>query len=144
MKRIKAKWHRRFIELAHHIALWSKDPRTKVGAVITRRKKIVSIGFNGAPAGTKDKHIKRSLEVKYRRTIHAETNAILSAGVDLTGTTIYCTHFPCAQCAAKIIQVGIKKVVFPAIPDEFGERWASEIAEAKAMFCEAGVKLKQV
>jgi deoxycytidylate deaminase len=61
------KWDRRFLDLAAHVAQWSKDASTKVGAVITdSRKRIVSIGFNGYPANVDDSKVP-SREEKLQR-----------------------------------------------------------------------------
>ena len=49
------KWDMRFLELAALVATWSKDPSTQVGAVIVdSAKRIVSVGFNGAPRGVQE------------------------------------------------------------------------------------------
>jgi dCMP deaminase len=133
-----SKWTERFLELSEFVAGWSKDPSTKVGAVIAEGKRIVSIGFNGPPAGTHDSDILPRDE-KLRRTIHAETNAILFARRDLTGCTIYVSRPPCSQCAAKIIQAGIKVVVARSAPKDFVERWQDDLTTASNMFYEAGV-----
>ena len=54
------KWDHRFLALAEHISHWSKDPSTKVGAVITHRsKRVVSMGFNGLPAGVAPRALRR-------------------------------------------------------------------------------------
>ena len=45
----QVKWDKRFLELSRHVSNWSKDPSTKVGAIITDGIKIVSMGFNGLP-----------------------------------------------------------------------------------------------
>ena len=107
-----ADWHKRFLTLAEHIAGWSKDPSTKVGAVIVdQQRRIVSTGYNGFPQGVVD-NPQLPRERKLMRTLHAEANAILFAKRDLSGCTIYVTHHPCAHCAAMIIQAGIKRVVY--------------------------------
>ena len=61
------KWDHRFLALAEHISHWSKDPSTKVGAVITHRsKRVVSMGFNGLPAGVEDTEERlTNREIKY-------------------------------------------------------------------------------
>lgn len=132
-------WQQRFIGLAQHVAGWSKDPSTKVGAVIVDNcNRIVSLGFNGPPAHTDDTKI-TTRDVKLMRTIHAEANAILFARRDLVGDTLYVTHHPCAHCAALIIQAGISFVYYPPISAAFIERWYADITQAKTMFDEAGV-----
>jgi dCMP deaminase len=136
------KWHHRFLELANTVAQWSKDPSTKVGAVITLNKRIVSLGFNGFPAGTDDsEEIYQDRDRKLRRTIHAERNALLFAQRDLTECTIYVTHPPCSQCAGDIIQSEIKTVVYAKPEGEFKVRWLDDCVEALKMFREAGVEV---
>jgi len=111
----KAKWHTRFFRLAQHIAGWSKDPSMKVAAVIVDEEHhILAHGYNGFPRGVKDteeRYEDRSL--KYPMVVHAEVNAVLAAGHDLTGATLYSTAMPCPDCMGVIIQAGIKTVVFP-------------------------------
>lgn len=132
-------WQQRFIDLATHIATWSKDPSTRVGAVIVDdNKRIVSVGFNGPPRFTHDNPA-RERPARLLRTLHAEENAILFAGGDLSGCALYSSHHPCAHCAAQIIQVGIAVVRYPPTPADFSIRWYADITEAQAMFREAGV-----
>jgi dCMP deaminase len=133
-------WDLRFLAMAQLVAGWSKDPSSKVGAVITDGKRIVSIGFNGFPAGTDDDpSIYDDRERKYRRVLHAEQNAMSFAKRDLTGCTVYITHPPCARCAAQIVQEGIKRVVCPTPSADFLTRWKDDMTEALAMFNESSV-----
>jgi len=133
-------WDHRFLAMAQLVAGWSKDPSTKVGSVITDGKRIVSLGFNGFPAGTDDDpSIYDDRERKYRRVLHAEQNAMSFAKRDLTGCTIYITHPPCARCAAQIVQEGIKRVVCPQPSADFLTRWKDDMTEALAMFNESNV-----
>lgn len=132
-----SKWDTRFIDLAKLVASWSKDPSTQVGAVIVDKdKRIVSTGFNGFPQGVVDESTER--EIKLLRTIHAEENALLFARRDVTGMTVYVTRPPCARCAAKLIQSGVSRVVYPLPPIDFIERWDNEMREAQAMFSQVG------
>jgi dCMP deaminase len=141
---ISKKWVSRFLELANLVASWSKDPSSKVGAVICKDKFIVSVGFNGFPVGTDDHpHLYEDKDEKYPRIVHAEMNAILSAREDLTGASLYCTHFPCSTCAGAIIQKHIQFVVFPQQNREFIERWATSMKHTLRMFKEVGVKIYQ-
>ena len=136
---MSAKWHYRHMAAAELVASWSKDPSTKVGArIVDAQHRVISEGFNGPPRGVNDDpNIDR--ETKLRRTIHAEKNAILFARQDLTGTTLYVTHYPCAQCAALIVQAGITEVVTYAPEPSFHERWRGDIEEAERIFREAKV-----
>lgn len=132
------KWNDRFLSLAHEIATWSKDPSTKVGAVIVRPDKtIASVGYNGFPRGTDDTYGAR--EEKLLKTVHAELNAILSAREPLHGYTIYVTPLcPCANCAAAIIQAGITNVVY-----EMGSirpEWQDSFLASGKLFIQAGVE----
>ena len=134
------KWDRRFLGLAKHVAQWSKDPSTQVGAVIVERHTnvIVSLGYNGPPRHTKD-DTEFERDEKLARTLHAEENAILFAHRDLRGTKIYVTHHPCSHCAALIIQSGIAEVHCPAPSEVYKTRWFMSLATAQSMFDEAGV-----
>lgn len=137
---IMDKWDARFIALASLVASWSKDPSTQVGAVVVDQdKRIVSTGFNGFPQGVNDTPVDR--EVKLLRTIHAEENALLFARRNVTGMTIYVTRPPCARCAAKLIQSGIGRVVYPLPPVDFIERWGVEMQQAQLMFHECGTQI---
>lgn len=131
------KWDLRFLDLAAHIAGWSKDPSTKVGAVIAdAAHRIISLGFNGYASGVEDTILSR--EQKLARTIHAEANALHFAAQDVHGCSIYVTHAPCSHCAAHIIQRGITRVVFDEPSVDFLSRWEDSYNEARAMFSEAG------
>jgi dCMP deaminase len=137
------KWDQRFLGLAAHVAQWSKDPSTQVGAVIVDEKnRVVSLGFNGFPRGVEDRDMPR--EQKLLRTIHAEVNALLFARQDVEGCTMYVTHPPCAQCAAKIVQAGIKEVVCLISDVSYCTRWESDMTEALDMYIEAGVECRKV
>lgn len=129
------KWVNRFLNLASVVGSWSKDNSTQVGAVIVDpRNRIVSVGFNGFPHGISDDTVSR--EEKLRRTIHAEENALLFANTSVEGCTIYVTHHPCSRCAAKLIQVGIKKIIYA---DGLSENWGDEVRSAQYMLHEAKI-----
>lgn len=136
------KWDARFLHLALHIGDWSKDPSTRVGAVIVRpNKTIASVGFNGFARGVEDR-FERLLDrdVKYQFTLHAEMNAILSANEPVDGYTMYVSPLiPCSNCAAAIVQSGIVRVVayMPLLP----ERWGKSFSAGEQMFGEANVEL---
>ena len=134
-------WDTRFLELSEHISSWSKDPSTKVGAIIVdQNRRIISTGYNGMPRGIMDSFDRYSnRDIKYEMIIHAEANAILFAKQDLHGMTIYTTPFqPCSRCASLIIQSGIQKVV--SYSSEENSRWKDNFALAKQLFEEAEVE----
>ena len=130
MSKRQKKWDRRFLGLSEHISRWSKDPSTKVGAIITNDIKIVSVGFNGLPQSTKDyPEILENRGLKYKHIINAETNAILAAKTDLTGCTIYTFPFlPCTRCASMVAQSGISRVVSIVCQNK---RWEKTLQESK-------------
>lgn len=133
-------WDGRFLQMAALVATWSKDPSTQVGAVITRGKFVVSLGFNGHPSGIEDSVSRlNDREMKYRTIIHAEMNAILSARQPLEGCTLYVVPFmPCSNCGSVIVQAGIKRVV---TLENKNERWAESFEITRSIFAEAGVEL---
>lgn len=139
------KWHKRFLEIAEFISTWSKDPSTKVGAVIADRdNRIVSTGYNGFPKNVKDTKARyENRDVKYKIILHAEENAIAYAKRDLTDCTLYISGLPpCAHCASLIIQSGIKKVVVPK--QEIPERWVESMKLSKTLLKEAKVQLIEI
>ncbi|ASI94799.1 cell division protein DedD [Vibrio rotiferianus] len=136
-----SKWEKRFYQMAELVASWSKDPSTQVGAVITKQNRIVSVGFNGYPHGVSDSVDTDERELKYLKTLHAEENAILFSKRDLDGCEIWVTHFPCPNCAAKIIQTGISRVSCPEQSEDFLSRWGDKIQVSQDMFNQAGVEV---
>jgi dCMP deaminase len=141
---MNAKWTARFINLASHVATWSKDPSSQVGAVIVRPdRSIASVGFNGFPRGVEDKADRladRPTRLLY--TLHAEMNAILAAKEPLGGHSIFVYPYqPCAHCAAAIVQAGIKEVY---CPEHSVPRWEESFAAARTMLHEAGCVVRWI
>lgn len=140
-------WDIRFLDLCKLVSTWSKDPSTKVGAVIVdENRRIVSIGFNGLPAGVEDTPERLvDRDNKLHMVVHGDANAILFAQRDLRGCTMYTYPFhPCARCAGLIIQSGIISVISPEAPEEVETRWGDSLSVAREMFDEAGVELYMV
>lgn len=144
------KWDARFMELTHAIANWSScyQKNRKIGAIIVRNKRIITTGYNGAPAGIKscvergeclrrNRNIPSGTHQELCYAIHAEQNAIIQAaklGVSIEGATLYCTHQPCVICAKMIVNAGIARVVYgEGYPDDF----------AIQIFGEADVRLER-
>lgn len=138
------------LEVAKLVSTWSKDPSTKVGAVIADSKnRIVSTGYNGFPRGVED--VMERLEdrsQKYEMTVHAEVNAILSANrslensADLEGCTLFTYPLPpCARCATTIIQSGITNVVslLKVQLSQMNPKWRESNELATKMFTEANL-----
>lgn len=102
-----------FLNISKNISLFSKASRLKVGAVlVSPRGRIVGTGFNGTPSGVNNA-CENDNNKTHEYVIHAELNAILNATTsDLRNSTVYLTHSPCIKCAASLLQVGIKRVVY--------------------------------
>lgn len=137
------KWDKRFMEMARVIASWAScyQENRKIGAVIVKNKRIMTTGYNGAPAGVKTcvergECLRRKLNIpsgtrhELCYAVHAEQNAIIQAaklGVSIDGATLYCTHQPCVICAKMIVNSGIRRVVYEqGYPDEFSRQILSE------------------
>jgi dCMP deaminase len=135
-------WEEWFMGLAHHVAGRSRDPSTKVGAIIVRPDSTqASFGYNDFPRGvahTRERYENR--DFKYAAIVHAEANAILNARESLSGHRLYSTFHPCARCAALVVQSGIKSVVYDdstPLPD----RWRADMDIAATILTEGHVAL---
>lgn len=135
------KWDNWFMEQAFLAAKMSKDPSTKVGAVIVKDRRVIATGYNGIPRMVRDIAPGRNdRPEKYYWYEHAERNAIFNAaafGTPLAGSTMYCFWMPCHDCARAIIQSGLIEVVYyEMMPD----RWNESQERAIEMLTEAQVK----
>jgi len=144
------KWDIRYIELAYKVSEWSKDPSTKIGCVVVGDKgQVLAQGYNGFPRGIEDSEERLdNRETKLKYVVHGEMNAIYNAcynGISLEGSTMYVTGLPtCSDCAKGVIQVGIKRVVWPKELENVEDRWKESIELTMSMFDEAGVKYEFV
>lgn len=140
MSAINEAWSYRLLQLADHIASWSKDPSTKVGAVIVdRHRRVLGVGFNGFARGVRDlpdRLIDR--ELKYKLVVHAEANAILNSTASIRDAFMFVTHWPCTSCTGLLIQSGIRDVVCYEYTQDYYERWSKDIAITNDMFAEVG------
>jgi len=134
------------IGMARHIATLSKDPSTQVGAVIfDPKRRVVSAGYNGFARGVPDDPtLLDDRETKYKLILHAEKNAILFATAPLDGCTIVVTHPCCAQCAALLVQAGIKHVIWPKPDGAFVKRWSEDLKLTDMQLAAAGVQVKEL
>lgn len=140
MKRTIDKLDRHFLRLARECALMSKDPSSQIGAVVVQGRRVVGTGYNGFPPGIADDERLNDREAKLRLVVHAEVNAILDAGRDARGATLYMFGFasaPCDNCTKHAIAAGIKRVVGGGTPTP--ERWAANLAQSEETLAEAGV-----
>jgi dCMP deaminase len=136
-------WDEYFMGVSLLAAQRSKDPNTQVGAcIVSQDNKILSVGYNGMPAGCSDDEMPwerqgEMLETKYPFVCHAELNAILNRGTtSLKGARLYVSLFPCNECAKAIIQSGIRTVIYDS--DKYALT-PSNVA-SRRMFDAAGVR----
>ena len=138
-------WDECFMRMAFTIAERSKDPSTQAGAVVVNEENVVvGMGYNGWPRGIDSNDLPWDREgdfedTKYAYVCHAEENAIYNANNITKGCKIYCTLFPCNECAKTIIQNGIKEVIYDN--NKYGDTSAAK--SAQKMFKLAGIKLRQ-
>lgn len=144
------KWDGRYLRLAAEVGKWSKDPSTKVGAVLVRpNNSVASLGFNGFPPGHDDSpELYAAREYKNAHVIHAEVNALNFYGQPAPGHTLY-TSFPCCEsCVRFAAEAGVTRIVNPELPTEgrsaeWVAEWTDRIARAKAAAVTLGVRLDE-
>ncbi len=141
-------WSPRWVEMARLVASWSKDPSTKVGAVVVdQTERLLGIGWNGFARGVEDSPERlNDRATKYKFVVHAEMNAILNAGymgVPIAGSTMYVVGLPCCnECAKAIVQSGVSNVIM--VLDKEPENWRQSFEITEQMFNESGVKFTTI
>jgi dCMP deaminase len=111
-----------YMDLAKTLASKSHCVKAQVGSVLTKDTRIISLGYNGPPAGTYNcdevwptEGCPRDSKGSCSLALHAEQNAILYAtknNVSIEGATLYVTLSPCISCARVIYTMGIKRVIY--------------------------------
>jgi dCMP deaminase len=122
---MKQKFIEAYMDVAERFAQLSSAVRLQVGAIVVKDDRIISIGYNGMPAGwdntceeeviTEYESYTDSALVTKPEVIHAESNAIskLARGTESgEGATMFVTHQPCIDCAKLIYQSGIATVYY--------------------------------
>ncbi len=153
-----ARWDGFFLDIALRCAAMSKDPNTRVGAVLVGKgHHILGTGFNGLPRGIQDRPERlNDRETKNRLVVHAEMNAILAAarnGISTDGCLLFLAATddtgavwggaPCTRCTVELIQAGIKNVV--SYPHKGGDsRWAVDVTNARMLLAEAGIGYREI
>lgn len=147
-------WDKHFLQLALDHARMSKDPSTKVGAIIVGPdRELRSAGFNGFPRGIIDMpDLLSNREMKLKLMVHGEMNAILAAaraGIPLKGCTMYMAAtnplnevwggVPCTRCTVELIQAGIIRIVSLDIKTA-PSRWHTDLLFARSLLEEAGIE----
>ena len=137
-----------FMEIASVVAKRSTCLRNHVGALFVKNKRILSTGYNGAPAGLDHcdvvgcarENVASGTHHELCRAVHAEQNAIIQAalhGISIEGATLYCTHQPCILCAKMMINARVIKVIYQqSYPDgtalDFLEQAGIDVERIKA------------
>ncbi len=144
-------WDEYFMDITVRVAQRATCLRRKVGAVLVKEKKILTTGYNGAPAGLahceqagclRDQMgVPRGERHELCRGTHAEQNAIIQAasyGISIRGATLYSTHFPCVLCTKMLINAGVERVVYlEGYPDDLAREI---IREAGLEVCRASAR----
>jgi dCMP deaminase len=154
------RWDNHFLDMALLQASMSKDPNTRVGAVIVGPdREVRSTGFNGFPRLICDSPERLGdRDTKLRLIVHAEMNAVLAAarvGVPMQGCTLYLAATddtgmvwggpPCCRCTVELIQAGITEIVSrPAKPAGVSWKWREDTEMARGLLDEAGIPLREV
>ena len=142
MENKRPTWDEYFLAMAKLASTKSKDPSTKVGAVLVRPDKtIASTGFNGYPAKMHDLNYGVRDE-KLSRIIHAEMNALhFCKDQDTEGYTLYVWPMMCCdRCAVHVIQSGVKRVVSTVYNG--GGRWSESILKSIGYFRSCGLEVQ--
>ncbi|KAI0685173.1 cytidine deaminase-like protein [Cerioporus squamosus] len=143
-ERLRPGWDTYFMELASLASQRSNCMKRRVGAILVRNKRVVSTGYNGTPRGLTNcneggctRCNSASETPDECLCLHAEENALLEAGRERVGdgSVLYCNTCPCLKCTIKIIQTGVKEVVY---------NLSYKVDDASAaLFSEAGVILRR-
>jgi len=127
-----------FMEIASVVAKRSTCLRNQVGALFVKNKRLLTTGYNGAPAGLLHcdeagcarEGVASGTRHELCRAVHAEQNAIIQAalhGVSIEGATLYCTHQPCVLCAKMLINTKVTRVVYnQSYPDDTALRFLAQ------------------
>lgn len=153
------RWDKHFLMLALENAGMSKDPSTKVGAIIVGPdREVRSMGFNGFPRHIEDTHERlHDRAQKLDLVVHGEMNAVLNAvriGVSTRGCKMYMSAMdansgllwggaPCIRCVVELIQAGIGEII--TLPNKnTPERWMKSVHKSMAVLEEAGILYRTV
>lgn len=128
---------RMLMAMAGIVSLRGTCSRLQVGAVISHHGRVLSLGYNGAPAGMAHCDHTQDETRGCQIAVHAEANAVVWAarkGIATEGAELHVTHMPCANCSRLIVNAGIRRVVF-----EFPYR----LTEGVELLRDAGVEVRE-
>lgn len=138
-------WDQYFIDITHLVATRSTCMRRQVGALLVKNRNILATGYNGTPSGIR--HCEETGCLRERlnvpsgerhelcRGLHAEQNAIIQAarhGINIDGSTLYCTTMPCIICTKMLINAGISRIVYEG---GYADELAREMVEESGIAC---------
>ncbi|OSX67330.1 hypothetical protein POSPLADRAFT_1042564 [Postia placenta MAD-698-R-SB12] len=142
--RLRPGWDAYFMQLAELASERSNCMKRRVGAILVRNKRILATGYNGTPRGLTNCNEGGCTRCNSGKEasdecvcLHAEENALLEAGRERVGdgAVLYCNTCPCLKCTIKIIQTGVKEVVY---------NLSYKVDDSSAaLFSEAGVVLRR-
>ena len=148
---MKEKFKSVYMKVAQDFANLSHARKLKVGAIIVKDNRIISVGYNGMPTGwdnecedavTEEGEYEAHVWYKTKKeVIHAEINAIAKVAASTesaTGASMFCTHTPCVECAKAIVQAGIKEVFIGEVYESDAHRSGEYLLE------ESGVRVELV
>jgi len=117
-----SKWKIAYMKTAETFANLSTAEKLKVGAIVVKDNRIISIGYNGMPSGWSNvceevwfDEEDKPHKVTRPEVIHAEANAIAKLAKTTEsgdGAEMYITHSPCVECAKQIYTAGVTKVYY--------------------------------
>lgn len=113
----KTNWHQYFMNIATVVASRATCDRASVGAVLVKNRRILAMGYNGAPAGAPECGESGHLMIDghCRKVLHSEINAIVNAarvGVAIECATCYCTLEPCYECTKALVNAGVQTIIY--------------------------------
>lgn len=135
---------RYFLSLAETVSMNSPDPSSKIGAIVVKDNEVKGYGWNDFPRGVQQLEERwNDRETKLRYVVHAEVNAILNAGDEARGSTIYIHGFPfaCSGCAKMIAQADIQRVVIKPIDLKTIDIWREDLLAAETICKEVGIEV---
>ena len=141
-------WMNYFFNIAREVAKKSKDPSTKVGALLVDpiSHRIIGTGYNGFPANVSETYQRWERPTKYSFVCHAEMNVIAAAakfGIKTDGCDLYVTLHPCCDCAKLVASAGINRIFYidDGSDQSKSDDWRKLLSYAKTIFAESHIKL---
>lgn len=135
----RCSWDEYFTQIAEAAASRSTCPRRQVGCVLVKDKKIIRTGYNGAPST--HPHCTDvgcdMVDGVCKRTTHAECNALDVPLRSRAGSSLYCTDFPCPDCAERIVTSGVVEVIYM-------KEYHSGMEESMDLFHFHGIVVRQL